>query len=248
MNYDPEDSYFGGLDWSAEHEAVQDAFTSLRNMWMYKMVNGWHSTVGFRLATSKPETISPSAPTFPPTSITYTTYPWIDPHTDQGDDKSTANALCYLVMTQNRSPSAATPLLPYTGTWVSTNPVTDPNRDAIFCMNASQFWSEWLLPQMQALNLGAHVQPPEPKFESTGFNGASIGLSFEAGWCSAHTEPSDAYFGFHQEKNKEGIPKPQWTWKSDDKLCHTHNELTNHSVKWTLNQDGEFLGWEEARP
>jgi len=217
------------------------------------MSNGWDATLGFRLATSHPDTIgfhldtskaqvvTPVALTFPPTSITYTTYPWIDPLSGirEGNNVSTGNALCYLIMTQNNKPSTATPLLPYTGTWVSTNTMLDPYRDAALCVNASQFWGEWLLPQMQTLNLGAHVQPLDPTLDSDGYSGARIELYFEAGTCTAHPDAADVYFGFHQEKDEEGNLLPKWTWKSNDGLCHTHKTMTNHSMKWTLNQDCE---------
>lgn len=218
------------------------------------MSHGWFSTLGFRLATSHPETIgfhldaskpevvTPTAPTFPPTSITYTTYPWLEPLSgiSEGSNDSSANALCYLIMTKNRAPSTAKTLLPYTGTWVSTNNLVDPHRDAVLCMNVSQFWGEWLLPNMQMLNVGAHVQPLEPTLAKDGYSNCNIELNFEAGSCTAHQQASDPYFAFQQEKDKKGNLLPKWTWKSNDDLCHTHNQMTNHSMKWTLNQDCEF--------
>ncbi|KAK0657829.1 hypothetical protein B0T16DRAFT_69071 [Cercophora newfieldiana] len=234
-------SYFGGINWDKEPAAPHTAFNVLLDVWASKMKKGWHDTVGFRLVTSKPETVQPHAPTFPPTSITYTTYPWIDPTTPRDKDNgSSANALCYLIMTKNRAPSTATPLLPYTGTWVTADKLIDPGRDAIMCISAPQFWGEWLLPQMRALNLAAHVQPLEPTLEADGFNGASIQLDFEAGRCTAHPESSDAYFAFKPGKDgedEEGKWNSKWEWKSNDELCRTRNHMKNHEMKWTLNQD-----------
>jgi hypothetical protein len=89
----------GRVDWSRESDVVRRGWADITDVWASRMRNGWHTTISYRMTTSRPETVNAHAPTFPPTSITYTTYPWIDPYTGKKkpgdeDNRFDATALC----------------------------------------------------------------------------------------------------------------------------------------------------------
>jgi hypothetical protein len=176
--------------------------------------------------------VNPPAPTFPPTSIDHATYPWIDPFNPQEPiNNCGANALCYLIMTDFAIPPKP-PQLEYSGAWVASDPF-HPGRDAILCINSSQFWESWLLPQLQSINNAIQFQALEPVMEkdnSVGLGGCAIRLDFSLR-CTEHTYDNDSYYKF--EKSKDGL---SWTWEADENLLSTHNELKNMLTLWKLDQ------------
>ncbi|GIK05329.1 hypothetical protein Aspvir_009436 [Aspergillus viridinutans] len=159
--YYPEGSNFQGIDWSKESDATQNHFQQLRVVWMDAMSRGGLTNIAVMLQTEKPQTVNPLAPTFPPTSIDYSVYPWKDPvYPLPPSNNSNSNALCYLIMTSKETPPVP-PQIAYTGTWVNTDP-SEPGRGAILCMSDALFWESWLLPLLQVINRATQIQPYNP--------------------------------------------------------------------------------------
>ncbi|KAI5461886.1 hypothetical protein BGZ63DRAFT_356267 [Mariannaea sp. PMI_226] len=193
--YYPQGSSFNGLDWSKETPIIQAHFEQLRYVWMDQMANGGLTHIGVMLQTDQPATVNPNAPTFPPTSIDYAVYPWKDPSNPlPPNNDSDSNALCYLIMTNNATPPVP-PQLPYSGTWVDAD-APETGRDAILCMNKSQFWAGWLLPLMRVLNLATQIQPTAPILLPYQGDGATVGLNFTPGTCTQHPNYNDDYYNF----------------------------------------------------
>lgn len=64
------------------------------------------------------------------------------------------------------------PNLPVSECWVDAAS-SDPNRDAILCMNTSQSWESWLLPLVYIINLATQIQPTDPYLVPYGDGGCS---------------------------------------------------------------------------
>ncbi|EEU35081.1 uncharacterized protein NECHADRAFT_82426 [Fusarium vanettenii 77-13-4] len=202
--YYPEGSFFNGLDWSKESPVIQAHFEELRYVWMDQMASGGHTQVGVMLQTEDPKSVNPTAPTFPPTSIDYGTYPWKDPTNPQApNNDSDSNALCYLIMTNNARPPVP-PSLPYSGTWVDAD-ATETGRGAILCMNNAQFWEGWLLPLIQVINRASQIQPTTPVLEPYTDGGATVGLRYVPGTCTAHPDSDDTYYNFTRGSDNQSL-------------------------------------------
>ncbi|RSL48510.1 hypothetical protein CEP54_012868 [Fusarium duplospermum] len=207
-------SFFNGIDWSKESP----------------MASGGNTQVGVMLQTEDPA-MNPTAPTFPPTSIDYATYPWKDPTTPQPpNNESESNALCYLIMTNNAIPPVP-PSLPYSGTWLDAD-APETGRDAILCMNNAQFWEGWLLPLIQVINRASQIQPTTPVLEPYTDGGATVGLRYTPGTCTAHPNSDDSYYNFTR-----GSDKISWTWAATNSLLATKNVMQSSGNQWTLNQN-----------
>ena len=179
--------------------------------------------------------MNPTAPTFPPTSIDYAVYPWKDPVNPlPPNNDSDSNALCYLIMTNNAMPPVP-PQLPYSGTWVDAG-YPETGRDAILCMNNSQFWEGWLLPLIRVLNLATQIQPTAPVLVPYGDGGATVGLRYTPGTCSAHPNQNDSYYNF--TRGGDGV---SWSWTATNSLLATNNAMTSNSNHWSLTQNGWWL-------
>lgn len=162
-------------------------------------------------------TVNKDAPFFPPTSCDYVTYPWLDPSSSSASssDDSDGNALCLCLMTGHASPPSP-PSLAYSGTFVNA---TD-NNDGTFCMNADQFWTQWLLPLTQTLNAGTQICPADPKVVACSDGDYKVTFYYYQGYNPDHPSSSDAYFSFKQytiENNEK-----EWVWFSG--WLHSHAE------------------------
>jgi hypothetical protein len=179
--------------------------------------------------------VNAQAPTFPPKQIDHSVYPWIDPVKPfPVSNDSDANALCYLITTANHSPPVPAKIN-YTGTWVTTQP-SDPNRDAILCMNRAQFWEEWLLPLLQVINLGTQVQASPPLMEPYGERQCRTRPGFDAGTCYAHPDFTDAYYKFAPVGGGKS-----WIWNGDSSLLSNQKSITNGGTTWTITQTGRWF-------
>ena len=98
------------------------------------------------------------APTFPPTSIDYSVYPWLDPNAKHPQEKDgiDQNALTYLMVGSNKNPLMPVGLS-YSGTFV--------NENGLYCMNRDIFWKSWLLKQFGKVLKSMELIPDEPIVE-----------------------------------------------------------------------------------
>ncbi|KAI9648027.1 hypothetical protein NHQ30_002655 [Ciborinia camelliae] len=97
-------------------------------------------TIAYGLVTGKPQTVNGDAPTFPPTSLKFQTYPYIAPgqtEPQQGIGKGDNNMLIYLQMTDHQS--LPKDLLEYSGNFVSSG------MDGTICLGRDIFWDKYLL-------------------------------------------------------------------------------------------------------
>ena len=150
------------------------------------------------------------APSFTPTSLDRYSYPYIGPKDPNGKRANDfdQNALRYLMMTGNTTPkNPAT--LDQTGAYVDGT----PNHEGLLCMNADQFWAEWLLPLLMPLNQASEVQcdTPHTKCWRDGFE---VAPRVMIGTNSKHKDANDAYFKF------SGAPSPEigpaFIWKGEE--------------------------------
>ncbi|PVF91370.1 hypothetical protein CPB86DRAFT_770749 [Serendipita vermifera] len=197
-------SSFGGEDWSKETEAIQQSFKEFVKGWLKQMADGRKTVVGVALQTNDPRSVNSIAPTFPPTSLDRIMYPWIDPASPGNIvDNHDSNALCYLMMTGNTTPPNP-PELHYSGTWVSAE-----YSKGMLCMNAQQFWTQWLLPLVQVVNRETEICPTKPYVDANWGGGFVVGPRFYIGWNEKHTSSSDSYFSFKEAST------PVWIWSGD---------------------------------
>lgn len=95
------------------------------------------------------------APTFPPTSIDYSSYPWkgLDGSQKKSDNLDT-NAISYLMMSNFQDPPVSGSI-EYSGAWV------DGDRDGTFVMSRGLFWP-WMQSLMREIVIGMVPYPNEP--------------------------------------------------------------------------------------
>lgn len=138
--------------------AAKGSFATFVGKWLHAMEAGGCNILGY-LAQAKNDELNKYAPTFPPTSIDYHCYPWRGPKgNDREEDGVDKNALCYLMMTNNKSnPSQVG--LPYTTAWVD-----DQDHGATFCMNRSLFWP-WMQEIIRDVIIGMVPFPDKPSVE-----------------------------------------------------------------------------------
>lgn len=132
----------------------------------------------------------------------------------------------------NNAPPPVPPEIPYSGTWVDAD-APETGRDAILCMNNSQFWDGWLLPLIRVLNLATQIQPTTPVLRPYNDGGATVGLRFTPGTCTAHPIPNDGYYNF--TKGSDGV---SWNWTATNSLLATDDIMNNGGNHWALSQNG----------
>ena len=95
------------------------------------------------------------APSFPPTSIDYKNYPWLNPSASNPvrQDNIDQNAISYLMMGSFQTPPSPVGL-PYSGTFVEEN--------CLYCMNRRIFWGSWLLEQLSTVIKMMELVPDTP--------------------------------------------------------------------------------------
>ncbi|KDQ53520.1 hypothetical protein JAAARDRAFT_183032 [Jaapia argillacea MUCL 33604] len=244
---DMDRSSFGTEVWSSETDTIQQDFKDFVQGWITQMADGDKTIIGVALQTSNPSSVNSVAPTFPPTSLDETMYPWIDPSSPgQATDDLDANALCYLMMTGNVSPPSP-PSLPYSGTWVNDQ----DNNQGVLCMNSSQFWDQWLLPLVQVVNAATEVYPTTPYLDANWDGSGAVAPELYVGYNPDHTDSSDSYFSF----GASGVNT--WTWTGDSQSSHNDasadlgswwNELeawenTNSSSSLQFDQGGQQISF-----
>lgn len=103
-------------------------------------------------------------------------------------------------------------------------------------MNNAQFWEGWLLPLIQVINRASQIQPTTPVLEPYTDGGATVGLRYVPGTCTAHPNSDDAYYNFTR-----GSDNVSWTWTATDSLLATNNVMKSGGNHWTLDQNGMFI-------
>lgn len=184
------------------------------------------------IADTVPPTVNPNAPTFPPSSIDHTVYPWKDPVNPLPvSNSSDSNALAYLIMTNNDT-APIPPQISYTGTWVDTAP-SEPGRGAILCMKSSEFWESWLLPLLQVVNLATQIQPLRPDVEYIGNDTWQVRMNWIPSTSTQHPSMTDNYYQF--KKSPDG---KTWTWTADSSLLASSNSVSANNTNYSMTENG----------
>ncbi|KAI1177489.1 hypothetical protein F4777DRAFT_207732 [Nemania sp. FL0916] len=207
VNHEQYNSY-GAYDWQKEDPRTRSVFDSFCQEWWNEMKERNCNVVGYSLQATDSDPTKVDAATFPPTSIDYWVYPWLDPNVSNPPltDDSPNNALCYLMMSDFK-PSPARVGIEYSGAFV--------NGGGLYVMNSDNFWGNWLIPLMQGLNKGAEIIPLEPVAEyrperATYQFDTNIRYSVGVDGDSGTTDP---YFAF----TKSSSQPPTWTWSGAEK-------------------------------
>lgn len=115
-------------------------------------------TVGYALQTEKPHSVNEEAPSFPPTSLTFQTYPYIaagEAEGKEGIPDGDNNMLLYLQMTDNRD-FPPDRFLQNAGNFINAG------MDGTMCIERGIFWDRYLLrvtpsPILRLFNPAAYV-------------------------------------------------------------------------------------------
>lgn len=168
------------------------------------------------------------APSFPPTSLDYYMYPWIDPSNPGSPTNDLdQNALCYLLMTGNVKPPAPA-VINYSGTFVDAS----SDHGGVLCMNTSQFWDTWFLPIFQELNKASEIVPTAPICDYSNWT-FTVAPEFTEGNNPNHTDQNDPYFSFHAVGGG-------WSWQGQTLEA---NASADDGTGWggVVTQSGESL-------
>jgi hypothetical protein len=208
--YDLSQSSFGSNeDWNSETDSVQANFKTFVTKWLNLMSTKDCTILGYSAQAVSSDT-NQNATSFPPTSIDYQRYPWIDPGNSSAtkEDNIDTNALCYLMMSGFDEPPDP-PAMQYSGTFVD-----DDTKPGIYSMNSTVFWDSWLLPLLQTINQGAEVIPEKPMVTYTSGKEYPYQVNEESslGDNSKHPNADDTYFKF-VAADQSGSKK--WTWTGD---------------------------------
>lgn len=189
--------------------------------------------------------VNPHAPSFPPTSINYGSYPWLDPAvpTPAPANGLGQNALAYLIQTGNKAaPSPA--VLDHSGTFTDGSTQTP----GTITINRSQFFEQWFLPLLKFLNKASEIQCTEPVAEAYFGGGVKVGPRFTMSYNPSHTDPNDAYFDFqaqgdgsyawngskmtsHKDDSSAG---PGWNHIDVNEDCKAHQSQPNNTHLLTV--------------
>jgi hypothetical protein len=214
--WDESMSSFNGEDWSKENAVIQSNFAALIDRWLGLMKKEGKTLLGIALQTSDPTTVNPDASSFPPTSLNYYMYPWLDPAVNNPVAKNLLdeNAFCYLMMTSNvTAPNPA--VLQYSGTFVDAT----SNHGGTLVMNSAQFWNQWLLPLITFLNMASEIQCTTPIAEAYGNGVVKVAPRFTMSFNPDHTSSNDSYFQFEPAGDGGG-----WTWVGDKSTSYNSDE------------------------
>lgn len=186
-----------------------------------ELFSGTLMTLAFNLI------VNGHAPSFPPTSVDYYMYPWIDPSAPgRPIDNLDQNALCYLMMTGDAQPPYPA-VINYSGAFVNS----DSNHGGIMCMNTSQFWDAWLLPIFRKLNKVLEFIPEAPYVAMANPSTFSTRPEYTVGTNPSHTDVNDIYFGFQTALGGG------WNWQGQ--TIETSTTASDQASRaW---QSGEFI-------
>jgi hypothetical protein len=183
-------------------------------------------TLGYCLTTTKPETVNPPAPTFPPTLLKHQHYKYIaqgKSSADEGLDEGKNNMLLYLEMTQNQ-PFPREDILEYSGNFIT------PGMKGSSCISRDLFWDSYLLRNspLTTAGGGGNADSPPPllrEFNRHAYawlgdfhiwaSHYTAGISWSYGFGHTDWEPShDASF-FAWKK----VSPTEWEWSlTEEKL------------------------------
>lgn len=173
------------------------------------------STFGFAASTAYPDSVNPAAPSFPPTSLMFQTYPFISPGASEpevGLVLGQRNMLLYLNMTRHKS-FPIERYLDYSGNHVPST------IDGSIIIEKDVFWNSYLIRQdlpllLNVFNKVTHAWVNSVWVDYNGFK-TSYGATYGVGPGSS----SDAAWNFFAWERVDDL---NWNWnksyhKKDDK-------------------------------
>lgn len=204
-----QDTYntYGTYNWANESADTKSSFETFTSKWFKRMKATNRTVVGYALQVKKGAS---DHATFPPTSIDYYVYPWLDPQSSSPTktDGSPNNALSYLMMSNFATPPE-TPTLDYSGTFVRTG--------GLFVLRSDLFWDQWLIPLLQGINKGAEIIPDKPFVQYSTSDPSwpfTVNLRFHAGVTGGHQKTTDSYYAF----NKDHSRARTWNWSGRERV------------------------------